>query len=149
MPNIPLFVQICLLYPTIEKTNAIFQNLALSFFSIYSKISSCNKLRTFPEWILRKMCHRQTDGQMNRTDFLGPLSQRWRLDHVFQNFENKMFLNYLAWLWAIRKWSIQNKCQRYTVDWRSNQKPFRHYQYIKIIQSICSIRQIICEICLI
>ena len=39
---------------------------------------------------------RQTDGQMARTDFIGPLLQRWRLDHVFQKFGNKMFLNYLA-----------------------------------------------------
>ena len=46
---------------------------------------------------------RQTDRQMNRTDFIGPLPQRWRLDHVLQKFENKMFLNYLAWLWAIWK----------------------------------------------
>ena len=38
------------------------------------------------------------------------------------------------------------KCQRYREDWRSNQKPFHHYQYSKIIQSICSIYQIICEI---
>ena len=39
---------------------------------------------------------RQTNGQMNRTDYRGPLSQRWRFDHVFQKFENKIFLNYLA-----------------------------------------------------
>ena len=43
------------------------------------------------------MCHRQTgrqtDGQMNRTDFIGPLPQRWRFDHVFGKFENKVFLN--------------------------------------------------------
>ena len=38
---------------------------------------------------------RQKDGLMNRTDFIGPLLQRWRLDHAFQKFENKI-LNYLA-----------------------------------------------------
>ena len=35
---------------------------------------------------------RQTDGQSNRTDFIGPLPQRWRFDHVFWKFENKIFL---------------------------------------------------------
>ena len=38
------------------------------------------------------MCHRmmdrQPDGQMNRTDFTGPLPQRWRFDHVFWKFGN-------------------------------------------------------------
>ena len=37
---------------------------------------------------------RQIDGQMNKTDFTGPLPQRWRFDHDFQKFENKR--NYLA-----------------------------------------------------
>ena len=27
---------------------------------------------------------RQTDGQKNRTDFIGPFPQRWRFDHVSQ-----------------------------------------------------------------
>ena len=39
---------------------------------------------------------RQTDGQTNRTDFIGPLPQGWRFDHVFYKFENKIFLKYLA-----------------------------------------------------
>ena len=26
----------------------------------------------------------QTDGQMNRTDFIGPLMQSWRFSHVFR-----------------------------------------------------------------
>ena len=38
----------------------------------------------------------QTDGQMNRTNFIGPLPQRWRFDHVFRKFENKISLNHLA-----------------------------------------------------
>ena len=42
------------------------------------------------EYILRKMCHRrmarQTDGQMNRTDFVGCLL----FDYVFRKFENKI-----------------------------------------------------------
>ena len=49
---------------------------------------------------MRKMHHRQTDrqtdGETNRTDFIGPLPQGWRFDHVFYKFENKIFLNYLA-----------------------------------------------------
>ena len=36
----------------------------------------------------------QADGQMTRTDFIGPLPQSWRSDHVFQKLENKIFLNY-------------------------------------------------------
>ena len=38
----------------------------------------------------------QTDGQMTRTDFIGPLPQSWTSDHVFQKLENKIFLNYFA-----------------------------------------------------
>ena len=102
-----------------------------------------------------KMCHRQTDKQTDRwtneqnSFYRTPSVKMGKFDHVFQKFENKIFLNYLAWLWAIWKESIQNKCQKYIVDWRSNQKPFHHYQYTKIIQSICSTHQIICELQLI
>ena len=39
---------------------------------------------------------RQTNGQINRTDYIGPFLQKWRFDHVFQEFENKIFLNHLA-----------------------------------------------------
>ena len=38
---------------------------------------------------------RQKDGLMNRTDLIGPLLQRWRFDHAFLKFENKI-LNYLS-----------------------------------------------------
>ena len=38
---------------------------------------------------------RQTDGQMNRTDFIGPLPQRWSFHNVSQKFENKTFLIWL------------------------------------------------------
>ena len=38
---------------------------------------------------------RQKDGLMNRTDLIGPLLQKWRFDHAFQKFENKI-LNYLS-----------------------------------------------------
>ena len=41
------------------------------------------------------------------------------------------------------------KCQRYSVDWSLNQKLFHHYQHATIIQTICSIHQIICELHLI
>ena len=83
--------------------------------------------------ILRKMCHRQmdrqtVDGQIKRIDFIRPLLQSWRLDHVSQKFENKNFLNYLTWLWAIwkeykkkeynqhsqriqKQWSLANLCK--------------------------------------
>ena len=39
---------------------------------------------------------RRTNGAMNRNDYMEPLPQRCRLDHVFQKFENKIFLNYLV-----------------------------------------------------
>ena len=35
--------------------------------------------------------YRQTDGQMNRTDFTGALQQSWRLNHTFLKFENKIW----------------------------------------------------------
>ena len=41
------------------------------------------------------------------------------------------------------------KSQGYRVHRSSKQKLFYHYQHAKIVQSICSIRQIICEIHLI
>ena len=41
------------------------------------------------------------------------------------------------------------KCKTYTVDYHSNQILFHHYEHANIIQSICSIHQIICEIHLI
>ena len=113
MPTILLFIQICLVYPFILTTNLIFKNPAVSLFTIYGKISSIKKLRK----PLRKMHHRwtdrKTDGQMNRTDFIGPLPQSWRLDHVFPKFESKLFLNYLAWLWAIWNESIHCKKKKY------------------------------------
>ena len=37
---------------------------------------------------------RQTDGQMNWTDFVRPLPQSWRLNHVFRKFENKTWKQY-------------------------------------------------------
>ena len=39
---------------------------------------------------------RWTDEQMNRTNLIGTLLQRWWFDYVFQKFEHKIFLNYLV-----------------------------------------------------
>ena len=99
IPNNPLLAHICLAY-------AIFQNLALSLFSIYCKIYSCKNLRKPTGQILRKICHgrtnrqvdRKADGKTNRTDFIGPPLQRQRFDHVSRTFENKILLNYLAYV---------------------------------------------------
>ena len=44
----------------------------------------------------------------------------------------------------IQMWKIESR-----LGWSSNQRLFHHYQHAKIIQSICSIHQIICEIHLI
>ena len=35
--------------------------------------------------------YRQTDGQMNRTNFIGRLPQSWRFSRVFRKFENKIW----------------------------------------------------------
>ena len=40
---------------------------------------------------------RQTDGHMNWSDFIGPLLQRWRFDHVFWKFKNKILFK-IIWL---------------------------------------------------
>ena len=68
MPNIILLVEICLIYPIIYTANTIFQTIALSFFSIYGKISSCKKNkkihRVDPEDNASQM-ERQTDRWAN------------------------------------------------------------------------------------
>ena len=56
-----------------------------------------------------KKTHRaDPEKNVSQTDFIGPLPQRWRFDHVFRKFE-KIFLNYLAGLSAIWKESMQEK----------------------------------------
>ena len=40
---------------------------------------------------------RQADGQMNWSDFIGALLQRWRFEHVFQKLKNNMFFK-IIWL---------------------------------------------------
>ena len=46
------------------------------------------------------MCHRwtdrQTDGQKKWNYFIEPLPQRWKFDHVFQKFVNK--ISQIIWL---------------------------------------------------
>ena len=37
------------------------------------------------------MHYRTSDGQMDRTDFIGLLPQSWRFNHVFRKFENKIW----------------------------------------------------------
>ena len=97
MPNISLFVLICLLHPISIQQIQLFQNPPCHFLVKWRNILM-QKLRKSTEHILRKMCQRrtdiqiQTDGQSNRADFTGPLPERWKFGHVFQKFENKMFL---------------------------------------------------------
>ena len=38
------------------------------------------------------------------------------------------------------------KYQKYRLDWQPKQKLFHHWEHANIIQSVCSIYQIICEI---
>ena len=57
---------------------------------------------------------REIDWQMNRTDFIGSIPRRWRFNHVFLEFDNKFFLGYLAWLWAITE--IINTRKRNTIN---------------------------------
>ena len=89
----------CLVYRIIYTTNTIFQNLALSLFSIYGKIYSYKKLEYPPSRSWKNASDGQTDRHRwttNRTDFMGPLPKRWRFDHVFRKFENKIFLRYFG-----------------------------------------------------
>ena len=85
------------LFTQLSRHQLQFFNIWLSLFRIYGKISSCKKLRMSrvdpAKNVSRtdRQTDRQKDGLMNRTDFIGPLWQRWRFDHVFQKFENKIF----------------------------------------------------------
>ena len=40
--------------------------------------------------------HRKTYGQTNKNDFIGPIPQRWRFDHILPKFENNSFK--IIWL---------------------------------------------------
>ena len=52
--------------------------------------------RVDPE-IKMSQTERQTDGLMNWSDFIEPLQQTWRFDHVFWKFENKFSFE-IIWL---------------------------------------------------
>ena len=85
-------------------------------------------------------------------------------DSIFQNKGKNLFrVHFWAYfvVFAQREFFLKHlakqncsgppafKCQRYRVNLLLNQKLFYHYQHVNIIQSICSIHQIICEIHLI
>ena len=78
----------------------------------------------------------------------GPLS--WTLNNSNLLWK-KLILGWLLGPKRIickKKLAKQNcsvKCQNYRVDWPSNKQLFNPCQHAKIIQSICSIHQIICE----
>ena len=109
-----VLVQICLLSPNYLDNKVNFPKSSFANFYYILVLSSCKQVRQSTKYILRKMhqrwMDRQTNGQINRTHCIGPLLQRWRFDHGFQNI---MFLNYLAWSWPIWKvvWkeSLQEK----------------------------------------
>ena len=128
--------------------------MALSIFSVYGKISLCKKLRTSTiHWVDSEKNVSQTDRQTDRwTDeqnwFYRTPSAKIDVWSCFSEIWEKNFLKLFGWIVSHME-TIQNKCQRYRVDWRSNQKPFHHYQCTKIVQSIYSIYQIICEVHLI
>ena len=65
---------------------------------------------------------------------------------IFFPFLHKFSNNFLFLIFFFAHSQPVFKCQRYRVDWLSNPKLSYHYQHAKIIQSICSIHQIICEI---
>ena len=84
MPTTLRLVQIC--FSIIWATN----KLSLGYFLVYmAKYPHAKKLKN-PEQILRKTHHRQTDGLMNKTDFIGFLPQSWRFYHVFWKFRIKL-----------------------------------------------------------
>ena len=86
------------LFSQLSREQIQFPTFSLSsLFSMSDKISTCKKLKKSTEYILRKICHRrmdiQTDGETNRTDFIGPLPQRWRFNHASFKLENNVFLD--------------------------------------------------------
>ena len=89
-----------------------FLKIQLCHFLVY--VRKLRKSRVDPEKNASRQTDRQTNGQTNSTDFIGPLQQRWRFDHAFQKFENKISWNYLAWLWAI--WKRINTRKRNTIN---------------------------------
>ena len=99
---------------------------------------------------------------LSNCNWTAKISQIWDL---YSKIENNLqfwghFLVYFA-AFAQRELFIKNlveynwsgpatfKCQRQRVDYMSTETLFHCYQRAKIIQSICSIHQIICEIHLI
>ena len=91
--------------------------------------------------------------------YLSTFSANLNFDKIFQNkgkilcwghfcpeeiFPKNSGKVQLEWSPTIYMSKIQSR-----LGWPSNQKLFHHYQHAKIIQSICSIHQIICEIHLI
>ena len=99
MPFFLLLVQICLLYPS-SWQQIQFSKIWICHCLVYMAKYPHAKNYINQEYILRKMCHRwmerQTDGQMNWTDLIGPLLQRWRFDHVFWKFKNKIFFKIIV-----------------------------------------------------
>ena len=76
---------------------------------------------------------RQTDGWGSRTNFIENHLQRWRSDHVFWKFENKILLNYLAWL--NQKWA---KNRNFWIYWK---------KLVISFYLICSLMQIYIIFC--
>ena len=76
MPNIPLLVQICFLLSQLSRQETQFSKLLHCHFLEYSKIFSCKKILKIhsadPEENASQT-DRLTDGQVNRTDFIGSL----------------------------------------------------------------------------
>ena len=102
-----MLVQICLVSPNYLDNKFNFPKSSFANFHYILVLSSCKQVRQSTKYILRKMhqrwMDRQINGLTNRTHFILPLLQRWSFDHGFRKFKNIMFLNYLAWLWAIWK----------------------------------------------
>ena len=131
MLNILLLVQICLAYQ-LSGQLIRFSKIWLYHFLVYGKISSSRKLRkstvknkNFCPWriILRKMrprpTDRQTDGQTNRIDFIGPFPQRWRFDHVLLKNSNITFSS-IIWLDCKPYGKNQYNKKEYNTPFRSS-----------------------------
>ena len=83
------------LFAHLSKEEIQFSKIKMCHFLLYiAKYHHAKKKKKgkSTEWILRKMHHTQTGRQMNWSDFIGPLSQRWRLIMFFGNLRIKFSL---------------------------------------------------------
>ena len=89
MSNTPLLVQICL--PIIYTTNKLSLRHFLVYMAKYPHAKKFLKIHRVDPEENASQTGRQTDGQMNRTDFIRLLPKSLRFNYVFWKFKNKIW----------------------------------------------------------